>query len=388
MRRFISGPRIVPVEVKAHRFLELDSLRGMGASAVFLGHFALICNATGWFDRIDRSPLRVVIAGHEAVMLFFILSGFVLSIPLTRERAPSYGLFLLKRFCRLYLPYAAAILIAAICDLYLYSTTPTGDTFIDHTWSTRPTLVLIAGHLLTTTRSTTQLNVAIWSLLYEIRVSMVFPLLLWLVRRVRPAILLAVCAVLSGGLPLIRHGNFMMSFFISPTYVALFACGILLWLHLSEVTSFLARIGRRGRGTILLLSLVCLLGPHVLILWSGRPAPQTVLQLQDYVIGAGAAGIMACAIQPGRFRDFLHSPILVRIGALSYSIYLVHPTVLFVLIRLFYGKFPFYYLWPVYLVGVYIVSEIFHRFVDQPSVMLGRRVGKRQKSREPASAEA
>ena len=60
------------------------------------------------------------------------------------------------------------------------------------------------------------------------------------------------------------------------------------------------------------------------------------------MIGAGAAGLIACAIQAGTLRSMLNHPVLVRLGALSYSTYLMHPTVMFVLIRLFYGRFPFY----------------------------------------------
>ncbi len=45
-----------------------------------------------------------------------------------------------------------------------------------------------------------------------------------------------------------------------------------------------------------------------------------------------------------------------------------------------------YYLLPAYLAGVYAVSELLHRFIDQPSVMLGGRVGKRKKLGEQAPA--
>jgi peptidoglycan/LPS O-acetylase OafA/YrhL len=376
----------VPAEVKAHRFIELDSLRGIAASVVVFGHFALIWGATRWYGWMERSPFRIVFAGHEAVVLFFVLSGFVLSIPLSGDRAPGYGLFLLKRFCRLYLPYMAAVLAAAICDLLLYSTTRTGNLWIDQTWSMRPTLALVVGHLLTTTRSVAQLNTAIWSLMVEIRVSIVFPVLLWMVRRARPALWLGMLAVLSGVMPLLPHGNSMMALTLSPNHLALFSVGILLWLHLPAISRFLAGMGGRGRGVVLLLSLVCVAGPQMLDAWIAKPLPNSIYYLEDFVIGAGAAGLIACATQPGRFRHFLHRPVLVRLGALSYSIYLMHPTVIFILIRLFYGKFPFYYLLPVYLVGVYGVAELFHKFVDQPSVMLGRRVGKRPKLGEQAPA--
>jgi len=378
------GSKFVPAEVKAHRFIELDSLRGLAASVVVFGHFAMCWNATAWHGWVERSPVRLLFAGHEAVILFFILSGFVLSIPMSADRPPGYALFLKKRFCRIYLPYLAAILAAAVCDLFLYSTTPTGNAWMDQTWSSRPTLGLVAGHLITFTWHSEQLNTAIWSLIVEIHISILFPALFWVVRRAHPAVLLGICVAVSAVFPLLPHGIFLAGLTVSPTYVAMFVVGILLWIHLPEVRDFLAKIGRKGLGTMFLLALVCITAPRELNAWSVLPAWRSLPELEDYMIGAGAAGLMACAIEAGRFRSMLLHPVLVRLGALSYSTYLMHPTVLFVLIRLFYGRFPFYYLLPVYLAGVYGVSELFHKFIDQPAVMLGRKVGKRKKLGERA----
>jgi peptidoglycan/LPS O-acetylase OafA/YrhL len=372
-------PEIIPAEIRAHRYIEIDSLRGIGAWVVVFGHFEGLWRSARWCVWVDRSPFRVLFSAHEAVVLFFVLSGFVLSIQLSEDRPLSYGTFLLKRFFRIYLPYVAAILAAALGSFFLYSTVPTGDHWIDQTWSVRPTFSLVLGHLLTTTRTEAQLNTAIWTLIVEIRVSLIFPLIFWAARRLHPAIFLGLLAVLGGGLPLVRHGNSLMGLTISPVYVAQFLGGILLWLHLPKVSQLLTTVRSTGRGMVLLLSLLCLEGPHAFNAWYGRSISATAFNIEDFVLGAGAVGLLTCAIHSNALRHFLHHPILVRLGALSYSTYLMHPTVLFILIRVFYGKFPFYYLLPVYLVGVYIVSELFHRYVDQPSVLLGRRVGKRSK---------
>ncbi len=54
--------------------------------------------------------------------------------------------------------------------------------------------------------------------------------------------------------------------------------------------------------------------------------------------------------------------------------YLVHGIVLFALIRLVFGKINFLYIFPIYLLAVYLISEAFHAMVDRPSVFLGRRL--------------
>jgi len=64
------------------RFHELDAIRGLAALMVVFSHFVLIWQIP-WRDEPGfLSFLRYpFITGHEAVMLFFLLSGFVLSLP-------------------------------------------------------------------------------------------------------------------------------------------------------------------------------------------------------------------------------------------------------------------------------------------------------------------
>jgi peptidoglycan/LPS O-acetylase OafA/YrhL len=63
----------------ATRFDELDSLRGLAACTVVLTHFWDGMDANIYLATF-HSPLRILVAGHNAVTLFFVLSGFVLFI--------------------------------------------------------------------------------------------------------------------------------------------------------------------------------------------------------------------------------------------------------------------------------------------------------------------
>src|SRR5439155_15165317 len=58
---------------------------------------------------VTHSPLRIVFAGNEAVLLFFVLSGLVLARPYAAGRGPSYLAFAWRRVARIYLPYLVAV---------------------------------------------------------------------------------------------------------------------------------------------------------------------------------------------------------------------------------------------------------------------------------------
>jgi hypothetical protein len=88
-----------------------------------------------------RTPLRLLWSGQTRALLFFVLSGFVLSLPWLNGRSAPYGRFLLGRFCRIYPPYIIAMVIAAAGCILL------GGRRLDHAtvhfnqlgWAFRPT---------------------------------------------------------------------------------------------------------------------------------------------------------------------------------------------------------------------------------------------------------
>jgi peptidoglycan/LPS O-acetylase OafA/YrhL len=101
----------VPSTKQRPRYAELDSLRGIAALTVVFYHFRLM-----WLFSVQEHRWSVVLnpitCGHEAVLLFFLLSGFVLAIPNLRGKGQPYPIYLLRRSLRIYAPYLFALLFA------------------------------------------------------------------------------------------------------------------------------------------------------------------------------------------------------------------------------------------------------------------------------------
>ena len=113
-------------EVQSVRINSLDGLRGIAALIVVVHHLLL---TQRWFaDRVglgalgakgqftfsihhlfEYTPLHIFYGGTEAVVIFFVLSGYVLINPVNKSNLSSY---VRNRMVRLYVPIFAAILLA------------------------------------------------------------------------------------------------------------------------------------------------------------------------------------------------------------------------------------------------------------------------------------
>ena len=144
------------------RVFVLDALRGIAAFTILIHHFHYAFRGpltSHWY-------LRPLISGHESVMLFFALSGYVLSVPVWRGKQLPYGLYVVRRLCRIYLPFAAAVLLsAAVGEHFLFARLPLLHEWFYLTWQQSITWRVIASGLLMSTKPI--LNTAFWSLHFE-----------------------------------------------------------------------------------------------------------------------------------------------------------------------------------------------------------------------------
>jgi len=84
------------------KLTKLEAVRGLAASYVVLCH--------SFFNKSI-----IFHFGQEAVILFFILSGFVIHLAYARSKDKSFKLFFTKRFLRIYIPLVCVF----ICDYFL-----------------------------------------------------------------------------------------------------------------------------------------------------------------------------------------------------------------------------------------------------------------------------
>ena len=177
--------------------IQLPRLRSrLGGSALWTGFEALrrwsSCSTTrllqdpalfpgdptshGWAWWVIFSPVHLVWDGTEAVFVFFVLSGYVLTLPMVGRRRDLAGwlAYYPQRLLRLYLPVFASVVLAVLSYVVVRRHVVTDATswLSAHAGALTPAGVV---HDLTLVRGTTWVNSALWSLKWEVVFSVLLP---------------------------------------------------------------------------------------------------------------------------------------------------------------------------------------------------------------------
>ena len=92
---------------------KLEALRGAAALYVVFHH------TIPHESRLFNVPVgHLMRFGQEAVILFFLLSGFVINYSFKLSRNKHFGNYFAKRFCRIYIPLIAVMLISYFTQSY------------------------------------------------------------------------------------------------------------------------------------------------------------------------------------------------------------------------------------------------------------------------------
>ena len=359
-------------------FGELDALRGLAALVVVAHHFVLLGSPTSY----SKFLLHVMANGHSAVMLFFVLSGFVLALPIAEGRVQPYLSYVSRRVCRIYLPYLAGLALALMCDA-LFHERQISSSFVGNAWSVPVSFRVIAQHVaFIGDYDYTQVNPAFWSLVHEMRISLIFPPFCLALYRLKlgPALVMLGCLTGLGTLLCLQIPSQARTF-VSIHYMAIFGLGALLARDRARVASWYEAAGKP-------LKYVVALAAGCLYVSRTQNMALRIGPLADIPVALGAMLLIVLTLNSKTAKALLEHRLPTFLGRISYSLYLIHVTVLFVVIHFFGGNRPLVLF--LYLTAALATAQVLWKFVEQPSIQLGKRlsqkVGKALVGREAAPA--
>ncbi|MCB1784329.1 MAG: acyltransferase [Alphaproteobacteria bacterium] len=356
------------------RIESLDSVRGIASLIVVLNHYQtlLFPNAYDyWYFK--WTPISSMINGSMAVIVFFVLSGFVLALPFLNQTAPNYSKFILRRFCRVYFPFFFSILCALLL-WWVAASSKIHIPFYRDVWLHDMTIYDFFSHVfMFGTGHSDVLNPPMWTLIIEMRVSLVFPLLFFVTRFFGwlslPIAVVAgyVCSklyidagegkgfyVAENALGAIYLTGFYFQFFVAGIFIALkrnFLIGLMnrlhIFLHLCVVMFFFFM-------------------PWVLIEKSFIISSLWKLLLASYIV-------LGCLSFPKLDRLMSIKP-LFYIGQRSYSLYLVHAPIILALFYGFSDILPVAFIGALSAFSIIVGTLLFYRFIELPSMRLGYRL--------------
>lgn len=353
---------------EGRRFHELDAMRGLAAVVVLGNHFRNMFYPAATFAHGWQSVfLYPLVSGRESVMFFFLLSGFVLSLPFLRGKTQPYWIFLRRRVLRIYGPYLGALALALIgCAIWHSRLGSTG--WRGATWWRQVDLKSVLQHVLFIGNyNYERYNTAFWSLVYEMRISIIFPLLFVVANKLKARYtLLIVAACTLVGVHAVQH-----QFLITFEYVGVFLIGVLLAKNLDMLNGLYRRQGTVQHILLALLSLLFYFGGHRIA--SAGP----LWHLGDMPVVLGAVGLLILGLNSVKTSRALNSVIPTFLGRISYSLYLVHGTVLFAMAAALQNKVspPVFFL--IYFPTAILLSWGFYVAVEEPFMVMSRNVGRR-----------
>lgn len=347
------------------RLVQLDGLRGLAALSVFFSHCVGMIPGSDKFV-LQRTPLHLFWDGTAAVNLFFVLSGFVLTLPFVTEKQRNVEPvgFIIKRLTRLYPAYWAALLIALGLRFVVLQHDHLGvfSTWANSLWAlpiTRDTLLrhffMIAPHI-----NTHGIDPVIWTLVIEMKVSLLFPAIIFMVQRT-PRYIYAVAIVAA----LIAISPHLRSLVVLPVFVI----GSYLAKYLVPIRAWFSKLPRPTKALLLLIGL---------LLYSAEPVIGPQGNKTFFVVGFGAGLLIILFLTSTMLSSFASSGPVHFLGKVSYSFYLTHLPVLLAVCSVLY---PIVHssivCMGVALAASLILSKILYEVVERPPENYGKQLASR-----------
>lgn len=288
---------------------QLQSLRGIAALVVMIHHSLRVYGSGNWAWVTSEWILNA----QAAVIIFFVLSGYVLSRSLARRGLDRRGvtIFYIRRAFRIYPALWIGIAFGAVYALVIrpLSASHLSDWVMGHYIRAQMTPATVAGSLIGTNN---YLLPPAWTITAELSASLILPALVWaFLKEGKLAILFTIMLAISG---LIAGPALRMVPYYSVDFALGAMAGCMPWIR-----SF-----RPHKGLMLLALAVLLFGQ--LLLLPGHPWIVSIIE--------GLCSLLLVVGLTTTDYPCLRHPWLVMIGDRSYSIYLLHLPIAFSIAQL------------------------------------------------------
>lgn len=380
----MSATPSLPTAPRERRFPHLDALRGIAAFIVVIHHVMLsLPSGPAMVAALDGTAgLGIVALGRPAVVLFFVLSGFVLTLCLQvgRQAAASFAL---RRILRLMPPYWVTILAAALAHALVRHHTVAGlSPWFNDQWGGDPASTSageIGRHMLMLAGPRQYpLDHVAWSLVHEMRLSLALPLLVLVASRWGVVASLAfaavtslcaeACVALCPSLFPTGFHDFLFdapglaaSLVLSARFAVDFGLGLVLAMRLPSIKASLAR-HPWGRPLMLIAGAVVL------------------SQSVEIAMAVGAMMLIAAVATSPTLARLLDVAPLRWLGRVSYSLYLVHLPIMLACGLLLDGIVPAPAALAFAVPLALLAAEVLCRLVEIPSIRWSRAAAARLSS--------
>lgn len=361
------------------RIHSLDGLRGVACLAVLLLHVAMMLELWG------PDGAYPLIPGTPAVVIFFVLSGVVLSImPLARLRAcGTYDWlgYYPRRVVRLGVPLVAAVALGIAAGYVAWRMGSTGRSATAVEFAGTPQQVvhdvLMQFDVLFFVSDDTQnlfgdplvrVNSPVWSMSWELWFSLTLPLVVACLARIRRDGIAAV-GILAGIFVSHWCGYFPLRLCLT------FWLGVLLAKHLSELSAQRPPVFHEIVALAVLLGAVELAQAAQAGLFG--PLDALALAALQTLLNAACAGLVALAMTDGIVRRALSTRPARFLGTVSFSLYLTHALVIggLEVVLPAIGITDGWVQACVAVLACLACAAAFWRLVERPAIELSRRVG-------------
>lgn len=350
----------------------LDGMRGFAALWVMVFHIYLLTLK----NTPISSPYALVLgglqAGHFAVNVFIVLSGFCLMLPVLKHSAISGGylLFYKRRAARILPPLYAAFLTALVAHV--------ATSVLTHSAITLDKKGIVGSLFLIQDLFPDRAYVlqALWSVDLEFKIYLIFPVLVYAFYKFGAKSIIPI-ATLSALLPTLFvykrvHSGWELS---SPWYYILFGMGVLSAVYYKKANTPSGPINF----SIYFAAILTL--PVVFFIY--RNISSIYLPILDLYSGALFALLIPIILKSKSVISRLFNfNLLVKVGAFSYSLYLMHMIVIGSsnkLIQFYAPATSNIFGWQIVIGLLQIIfslvfAMIFYRVVELPSLNLAKKL--------------